>query len=169
MARPKWMKEEVWDALPLYVMPRVYLEDRTLSSILDQRGGQVCKVLELAWLGNRRSVSCIPEDTYYVTYSAPVLKDDPNTPIDESGGRIERNYEHYIVHDVKDRSGILIHRGRTPEWSKGCLTVGKRFGNYNTDHPTLEDSAVQLQTMIETLPKKFRLMIESKSGIPYQK
>lgn len=159
----------ITEELPLYLLDRVYLADRTLGSIYGPNAGLICKTLELPWLDNKRSISCIPEGKYLVTYSPPVLKDDPNTEEDESGGRIPRPYAHYIVHNVKGRSGILIHRGKTPEWSKGCITVGGRFGNFTTDEPTLEDSAAKLEWMVNNLPRKFWLLIEAKSGYPYDK
>lgn len=157
-----------WDKLPQYLLDRVYLPDRTLGSIISPHAGLVCKTLELKWADNQRSISCIKEGEYLVTYSGPVLADDPTTEVDESGGRHPRPYGHYIVHDVPGRSGILIHRGKTPLWSKGCITVGSRFGNYNTSEPTLEDSAKKLQYMVEKLPIRWRLLIESKSGIAYK-
>lgn len=103
-----------------------------------------------------------------MTYSGPVLADDPATEEDESGGRHTRPYGHYIVHNVPGRSGILIHRGKTPEWSQGCITVGGRFGNFNTAEPTLEDSRNKLQWMVDNLPKTFNLLIEAKSGYAYK-
>lgn len=148
--------------MSLYLLERVYLADRTLGSIISPQGGIICKTLELPWKDNERSVSCIKEGKYRVTLSGPVLEDDPNTEEDESGGRHPRPYSHYIVHNVPGRSGILIHRGATPKWSKGCITVGSRFGNYNTAAPTLEDSAVKLQWMVDNLPKEWELLIEKK-------
>src|SRR5690242_5524876 len=130
---PERMTDE---KLPLYRLDRVYLTDRTLGSIYGPNGGIICKTLELPWKNNQRSISCIPEGLYTVTLSGPVLPDDPNTEEDESGGRHPRPYSHYIVHNVKGRSGILIHRGHTPSWSQGCITVGGRFGNYATSAPT---------------------------------
>lgn len=155
--------------LPVYLLERVYLEDRTLGSIYGPNAGIICKTLELAWRDNQRSISCIPEGKYLVTYSGPVLADDPTTEEDESGGRHPRPYGHYIIHNVPKRSGILIHRGKTPEWSLGCVTVGGRFGNFHTSEPTLEDSAAKLEWMVNNLPKKFYLLIESKSGFAYDK
>lgn len=154
--------------IPVYVLDRVYLADRALGSIISPNGGLICKTLELPWKDNQRSISCIPEGKYLVTLSGPVLQDDPNTEEDESGGRHPRNYAHYIVHKVPGRSGILIHRGKTPEWSKGCITVGGRFGNFNTSEPTLEDSSNKLLWMTEYLPQKYWILIEAKSGTPYK-
>jgi len=155
------------EKLPLYLLDRVYLNDRTLGSIYGPNAGLICKTLELAWKDNQRSISCIPEGKYLVTYSPPVKADDPKTEEDESGGRHPRPYGHYIVHNVPKRSGILIHRGKTPSWSKGCITVGGRFGNLETEEPTLEDSAAKLEWMVNNLPKKFWLLIEAKSGKAY--
>lgn len=158
----------ITEEIPLYLLDRVYLEDRTLGSIYAPNAGLICKTLELPWLNNQRGISCIKEGKYLVTYSPPVLADDPTTEEDESGGRHPRPYGHYIVHNVPGRSGILIHRGKTPDWSKGCITVGGRFGNFHTSEPTLEDSAAKLEWMTQNLPRKFCLLIEAKSGTPYK-
>lgn len=154
--------------LPVFVMPRVYLPDRTLASIYAPNAGLICKTLELPWRDNKRSISCIPEGTYLVTYSDPVKEDDPNTEIDESGGRHPRPYGHYIVHKVPGRSGILIHRGYNPSWSQGCILVSGRHVNVNSDQPTLErDSGAKLEWMVNNLPRRYWLKIEAKSGVPY--
>lgn len=157
------------EQIPLYLLDRVYLQDRTLGSIYGPNGGIICKTLELAWKENKRGVSCIKEGKYLVTYSPPVLKDDPNTEEDESGGRRPRNYPHFIVHGVNGRSGILIHRGSNPKHSQGCILVSGRFINVSSDEPLLDpqQSASKLQWMTDQMPKKFYLLIEQKEGKPY--
>lgn len=152
---------------PLYLLERVYLKDRTLGSIISPEGGLIAKTLELPWLENARGKSCIPEATYHVIYSKAVAKDNPDTPIDESGGRIYRPYPHYIVLDVKGRSGILIHRGTNPSHSLGCILVGGRLTDVATTTPSIADSAAKLTWMTDNLPKKFRLLVEEKNGKPY--
>lgn len=154
--------------IPLYLQERVYLPDRTLSSIISPQGGLICKILEPPWLNNARGISCIPEGPYDVIWSGPVLKDDPSTEVDESGGRIFRPYEHYIIPKVPGRAGILIHAGIDVEHTEGCLLTGSRFVNVNSPRPTLFDSRAKLKWMTENLPKKWKLLIESKSGIPYK-
>lgn len=149
--------------IPTYLLNRVYLEDRTLGSIYGPNAGLICKTLELPWRDNQRSVSCIPEGRYLVTYSPPVLADDPATQEDETGGRHPRPYGHYIVHNVKGRGGILIHRGYNPSWSKGCILVSGRHVNVNSSQPELErDSGAKLEWMVNNLPKKFYLVIDKK-------
>lgn len=153
----------------IYTLERVYLADRTLGSWYGPDGGLVCKTLELPWKNNERKVSCIKEGIYPVTYSPPVLADDPNTEADESGGRQPRPYAHYIVHRVPGRSGILVHKGYNPSWSQGCILVSSRFANVESDSPTLEvDGGKKLAWMVETLERSFKLRILSKSGIPYK-
>lgn len=167
MAKPRNYPQEKWDKLPQILHERVYLPDRTLGSWISSQGGILCKVLELPWKNNQRSISCIPEDEYLVTYSGPVLQDDPNTEEDESGGRIPRPYAHYIVHNVPNRSGILVHAGTDVNHSLGCQIVGGRFVDYNTEQPKLADSRAKLKWLTDNLPKTFILLVEAKSGKPY--
>lgn len=168
MAKPRGYDQNKWDNLPQILHERVYLADRTLGSWISSAGGMLCKVLELPWRDNQRSISCIPEDEYLVTYSGPVLQDDPNTEVDESGGRHPRPYAHYIVHAVPNRSGILVHAGTDVNHSLGCQLVGGRFTDYNTEQPKLADSRAKLLWLTDNQPRAFRLLIESKSGIPYK-
>ena len=163
MSKPRGYDQKKWESLPQYVLDRVYLPDRTLGSILSPQGGLIAKTLELPDKQNQRSISCIPEGEYLVTLSGPVLKDDPNTEIDESGGRHPRPYSHYIVHNVEGRSGILIHKGYNPSWSQGCILVSGRFANIESDAPTLEvDSGKKLEWMTQNMPKVWRLLIDKK-------
>lgn len=148
--------------LPVYLLDRVYLKDRTLGSIYDSRGGIICKTLELPWLMNQRKISCIPEGIYTVLKMPPIEKDDPETPVDESGGLIYRPYWHFRLPKVKDRSGILIHSGTEVTHSQGCILVASRFKNIETDKPSLQDSGTKLKWMTATMPDEFELIIDKK-------
>ena len=149
-------------SLPLYLLDRVYLPDRTLGSLYSPQGGILAKILELPWLDNKRSISCIPEGTYEVTKQPPIPADDPNTEEDESGGRHPCPYSHFRFTKVPGRSGILIHRGTDITHSQGCLLVGSRFKDYNTATPGLAESGVKLQWLVDNMPDAFRLLIEKK-------
>lgn len=148
--------------LPLYLLDRVYLPDRTLGSIYSPQGGIICKTLELPWKDNQRSISCIPEGKYRVTKEKPIPKDDPATEVDESGGRIFRSYWHFRLHKVPDRSGILIHRGVDPTHSQGCILVASRFKDVQTEKPSLADSKPKLHWMVNNMPDEFFLLISKK-------
>lgn len=130
-----------------YFLKRVYLDDRTLGSILDPEGNVIAKTLELPWKNNARSVSCIPEGTYKVIQQPP---------------KESRPYPYFRLPKVEGRSGILIHRGIEPKHSKGCILVASRFVDVNTDRPKLFDSTKKLQWMIDNLPEEFDLIITEK-------
>ena len=130
-----------------YTLERVYLEDRTLGSLYD--GEEViAKVLELPWKNNNRSVSCIPEGTYQV------IKQQPKP---------DRPYIYFRLPKVPGRSGILIHRGIQPAHSKGCLLVGSRLANINSNQPILESSTVKLDWMAANMPDEWELEIKKKA------
>lgn len=128
------------------ILERVYLSDRTLGSIY-RKGEIICKTLELPWKENRRAVSCIPEGIYWVIKQPP--KDG-------------RPYPYFRLPHVEGRSGILIHRGTNPLHSKGCILVGGRFKDIETDFPTLGESADKLTWMTNNLPEEFELEIRKK-------
>jgi len=79
-------------------------------------GGRVvfqCLTLELPWLANQRSVSCIPPGSYIVAPRDGVAV----------GSRVAP-YQHFHVLDVPGRDWILFHAGNTVKDSRGCILVG---------------------------------------------
>lgn len=144
------------------ILKRVYLQTETLGSLYFN-GELVSKTLELPWKDNIRSFSCIPEGTYIVTKEKPIPKDDPSTPLDESGGRKPRDYWHFRLHDVPKRSGILIHKITYVKDLQGCIGVGKEFKDLNSDGvPDIIRSGEALNELIQLLPDKFKLTISPK-------
>jgi len=78
-----------------------------------------CYTIELPWKDNEPFRSCIPAGTYpFVPYESSQFGDT------------------YLVQDVSDRWGILLHAGNVAgdvtegyrTHSEGCLMVGKRKG-----------------------------------------
>ena len=137
----------------LYIIQRVYLPTETLGSWYDN-GNLICKTLELPWHGNKRNISCIPEGIYFVTKENPIPEDDP---------RHYRPYEHFRVHDVPDRSGILIHPITYVRDLLGCTGVGSRFLDIDKDGiPDMAESKIKLQWMVENLPSEFYLKYTKK-------
>tara|TARA_R110001606_G_scaffold187019_1_gene334597 strand:- start:60 stop:536 length:477 start_codon:yes stop_codon:yes gene_type:complete len=86
-------------------------QDSTLGKLYID-GEYECETLELPWLDNKQSVSCIPDGSYNVKIRSA----------DES-----RNYKynHLIVQEVPNRSYILFHIGNTTKDSRGCILSGK--------------------------------------------
>jgi hypothetical protein len=128
------------------ILERVYLIDRTLGSIY-RNGELICKTLELPWRENRRAVSCIPDGSYRVIKQPP---------------KPDRPYPYFRLPHVEGRSGILIHRGTNPLHSKGCILVGGRFKDIETEFPTLGESADKLTWMTNNLPHEFELIVRKK-------
>lgn len=134
--------------MDLYRLERVYLPTETLGSIYSPSKDLICKSLELPWLNNRRSISCIPEGIHRVIKQ-------PAKP--------SRPYAYFRLPNVPDRSGILIHRITFVKDLKGCIGVGGRFADLNKDGiPDMADSSKKLQWMVENLPDEFDLEIVKK-------
>tara|TARA_R110001606_G_scaffold259390_2_gene407130 strand:+ start:1594 stop:2028 length:435 start_codon:yes stop_codon:yes gene_type:complete len=109
---------------------RKYRKEQTEGElqIFDEDSGAlefVCKTLELPWLDNQTSISCIPEGHYDVV---------PRTS--------QKYKEHLHITDVEGRSLILIHFGNyagsvNPKTGKpdirGCVLVGKNLTDINGD------------------------------------
>lgn len=116
-------------------------------------GKLVAKTMELPWKNNQRGVSCIPEGEYLVTKEPPIPINDPN-------GKKERKYWHFRIHDVPNRSGILIHRITYVKDLRGCVGVGSKYVDLNKDGiPDVVESSITLQYLVDTLPDRFKLKI----------
>lgn len=111
-----------------------YTENSIISKIflspIDKTGGKkdskVFAGLELAWRGNKRSVSCIPPDIYRIGY--------------KQSGRFYGIYNDRWGHDfvakilaVKERSEILFHTGNNPSHSRGCVLIGTELPKKTED------------------------------------
>lgn len=111
-------------------------------------GVQFCKTLELKWLGNMRSKSCIPEGTYKVVKRLAHEK---------------RKYDHFHITNVPDRSYILIHTGNYSSQILGCILVGDKHIDMNKDGlQDVASSTVTLQRLYERMPNEFELVIRKK-------
>ena len=71
----------------------------------------LCDTLELPYINNQKSISCIPAGQYKVRLRT-------------ARESATRNYLHLLVEDVKDRTYILFHRGNAAKDTRGCILVG---------------------------------------------
>lgn len=98
---------------------RMRTSDMGTEGMLITEDGFQCKTLELPWLDNQRSISCIPSGKYEVQI------------------RISRKYgKVYWVRNVPNRSYILIHSGNFggridkgyKSHIRGCILLGMKHG-----------------------------------------
>lgn len=119
------------------------------GQVLDENGVLVFDfvTLELPWLDNKRSISCIPEDEYLVWKMKPTVK---------------RKYEYFWVKDVPGRSSILWHPGNYTRQIKGCTLPGETLTDMNKDGIIdVTNTTVTLKTLTALMPEVFKLTIYS--------
>lgn len=104
-------------------------------------GRVVCHTYELPWLNNARNVSCIPEGEY------PLVKIHS-----------ERHSDCYLVENVPNRSGILIHMGNGKSDTQGCILPGL---SVDIDNNRVLRSLLAMQKLHDILPRKTTLTIRS--------
>ena len=86
--------------------------DKSTIGTLYINGERFCDTLELPYINNERSVSCIPAGEYKVRLR---LARESAT----------RDYLHLLIQDVPDRDYILFHRGNSAKDTRGCVLVGQ--------------------------------------------
>ena len=106
-----------------------------------------CVTLELPDNGNQKNCSCIPSGEYKVTkiYSP-------------------KHGKCFEVHDVPERSAILIHKGNFASGDKkdtrGCILVGNCFEDINEDgNLDVVGSTDTLNKLLGILENEFTLFI----------
>ena len=95
----------------LLIIRDTFSEKSTLGKLFIN-GESFCDTLELPYINNERSISCIPAGRYKVR-----LRTERESAT--------RDYLHLLVQDVPDRKWILFHRGNTTADSRGCVLVGQ--------------------------------------------
>ena len=123
----------------------------TLIRVTDNLGllfgpsGKICFILEPSWRENRSNVSCIPTGSYVVDYMKRSLS-----------GKYK---DCYHIQDVKNRFGILMHKGNTVNHTLGCLLPGVKTGNLNGKFAVLGSSQAMRKIHKVTGRKRFKLKI----------
>lgn len=126
---------------------RTYQPKQTIGEFFID-GIPFCKTLELQWLNNTRSKSCIPEGIYKVVKRLAHEK---------------RKYNHFHITNVTGRSFILIHTGNYSNQILGCVLVGDKHLDMNKDGLLdVANSTVTLQKLYDRMPDEFELVIRSK-------
>jgi len=102
-----------------------------------------CFTLELPWLGNSRSVSCIPSGKYKATkYESP------------KHGTV------LLLHNVPNRSYIEIHAGNYTRQIEGCILVGQSITYLDRDDvPDVTNSKTALAELLAIIPDEVAVEI----------
>ena len=94
----------------LLIIRETFTEVSTIGNLyLD--GEWLCDTLELPYIDNQRSISCIPEGQYKVRLRT-------------ARESATRDYLHLLVEDVPNRDYILFHIGNSAKDTRGCVLVG---------------------------------------------
>ena len=104
--------------------------------LIDKRGVPFAITAERPWMGNARSISCIPTGDY-------ICK---RVQSPKFGNTFE-------VTNVPDRSHILFHKGNIPEKdSHGCILIGEQFGSLSGSTAVLSSKAgyTEFMKMLDT-------------------
>jgi len=99
--------------------------------------GHLLTTLERPYLNNQRNISAIPSGNYRLTKH-----------ISPKFGRC------FWVHDVPNRSSILIHAGNTTNDTRGCILVGQGYSPYG-----ITNSQQALQYLLINAPPETELKI----------
>jgi hypothetical protein len=107
----------------------------------------VCSTIELPWLQNARSVSCIPEGRYELRKRVTTKRG-----------------QHLLVVDVKGRDGILFHPANDAKKElRGCIaTVTNHTGPGKGSQSRLANEKLKA-LVFEALERKEKVFITIKS------
>jgi hypothetical protein len=126
---------------------RVYKPNCTIGSGYVYSNDKIVfkfKTLELPWLNNARSISCIPEGQYIaIKHPSPKFK------------------QSFWLQDVPGRSEILCHAGNFTREIRGCILPGKRHIDIDGDGiMDVTESKATITELYNHLPNKFVVIIK---------
>lgn len=117
-------------------------KDCTLGALSIPSKDFTCKTLELPWLDNQRSISCIPEGKYL----AYKRNKSTGTVIELIG--------------VPNRSYIQIHSGNYTRQIEGCILPGVAHIDIDGDGiPDVTSSKATLKKILSLVPNEFYVEI----------
>jgi len=102
-----------------------------------------CVTLELPWINNERSISCIPRAGAYVgrKYTSPA------------------NGDCIAIDNVLERDYIQIHALNWLHQTEGCIGVGRTFNPTSHNGPMITNSKDTLKKLLAELPDTFNIEI----------
>lgn len=104
----------------MFKLLRRYFDHGTYSTLHREDGSQVCCVVEVKWLNNAPSKSCVPEGDYkLVPHQSPKYGDCYALSAPTLG---------VTPHQGGLRTSCLFHIANVPSELKGCCAPGESFG-----------------------------------------
>ena len=135
--------------ISVFVIRKELSQSQTIGTLEVVNGGVElfsCMTLELAWNNNARQISCIPNGEYSCE------KKEATAAIP---------YQHVTVLNVRDRSGIAIHKANYASQLRGCIAVGDKHVDMNKDgNLDVTNSSNTFKKLMEILPNNFKLIIK---------
>ncbi|KMQ74019.1 hypothetical protein Msub_10190 [Marinobacter subterrani] len=118
-------------------------------------------LLERPWLGNRTSVSCIPEGVYTLGLRRSGVVERT------TGGQYLHGWE---VQDVPGRTYIMMHPANTIDDLEGCLAPGLSTGvlpdNHGTPQWAVLNSFAAFKMLMEDLEARQRWHLDIRTKTP---
>lgn len=96
----------------------------TMGKLYDEGGELICSTFELPDRKNQVNISCIPDGEYMLK----MIVSPKYGPC-------------YKVHDVANRTNILIHKGNTVDDTRGCIMPCASFGVLKAKHSSFNQVA----------------------------
>lgn len=107
----------------LLLIRDMFTSESTIGELF-LNGERFCDTLELPYINNEKSISCIPAGEYRVRLRT-------------ARESATRNYLHMLVQDVPNRDYILFHRGNSAKDTRGCILVGQGSQHNKVNNSTL--------------------------------
>ena len=119
-------------SLNLLVIRNTFSDVSTIGNLY-LNGEWLCDTLELPYLDNQRSISCIPEGQYKVRLRT-------------ARESATRDYLHLLVEDVPNRDYILFHIGNSAKDTRGCILVG-----IGTEQNFVKNSRLAMELLVKEI------------------
>jgi len=116
----------------LLIIRDTFSEKSTIGKLFIN-GELFCDTLELPYINNERSISCIPAGRYKVRLRT-------------ARESATRDYLHLLIQDVPDRDYILFHRGNSAKDTRGCILVGN-----GREQDVVENSRLAMDLIIKEI------------------
>jgi len=120
----------------MLILKRTLLTYEKTLGVLNHEG-HLYTTLERPYLNNQRNISAIPAGLYRLTkYHSPKFGNC------------------FWVHDVPNRSSILIHAGNHVSDTRGCILIGQGY-----NHDGIINSSIALKLLYINTPPETELKI----------